>query len=148
MVPDKSRTLAYYNLTQTSHPVSGAEIAINPAKSRKRFVSAGRRARKSTTSAQTANCVFPKFRRFLRLHIQKHAPISEDKAEQVMNHRNDRKHLLFVSVALLQNYETDCFRLCFPAFFYLSNFLKSPRFVTFQLVFFLKPVPFGHFCDI
>ena len=42
-------------LTQTSHPVSGAEVAIKPAKSRKRFVSAGRPARKSTTSAEISS---------------------------------------------------------------------------------------------
>ena len=42
-------------VTQTSHPVSGAEVAINPAKSRKRFVSAGRPARKSTTSAEISS---------------------------------------------------------------------------------------------
>lgn len=52
---------------------------------------------------QAVNCVFPKFRCFLRLHIQKHAPVSEDKAEQILDQRNNRNALLFVSVALLQN---------------------------------------------
>ena len=52
---DPNNQYRYYSLTQTSHPVSGAEIAINPAKSRKRFVSAGRPARKSTTSAEISS---------------------------------------------------------------------------------------------
>ena len=39
-------------ITQTSHPVSGVEVPINPSKSRKRFMSAGKPARKSVTSAQ------------------------------------------------------------------------------------------------
>ena len=50
LIPNRN----YYE-TQTSHPVSGAEVAINPAKSRKRFVSAGRPARKSTTSAEISS---------------------------------------------------------------------------------------------
>ena len=54
---------------------------------------------------QTVNRVLPEFRclfRF-RLHIQEHTAVSEDKAKQVLYQRNDRKPLLFVSVALLQD---------------------------------------------
>ena len=47
--------------------------------------------------------ILPKFRRFSRLHIQKHTAVAEDQAEQVLNQCNDGKSLLFVSVALLQN---------------------------------------------
>ena len=42
-------------ITQTSHPVSGVEVPINPLKSRKRFMSAGKPARKSVTSAQISS---------------------------------------------------------------------------------------------
>ena len=52
---------------------------------------------------QAIHRVFPKSRCFLRLHIQKHAPVSEDKAEQILDQRSNRNALLFVSVALLQN---------------------------------------------
>ena len=44
-----------YSFTQTSHPVSGVEVPINPLKSRKRFMSAGKPARKSVTSAQISS---------------------------------------------------------------------------------------------
>ena len=49
------------------------------------------------------NRVLPEFRRLFRLHIQKHTAVSEDQAKQVLNQRNNRKTLLFVSVASLQN---------------------------------------------
>ena len=52
---------------------------------------------------QTVNRVLPKFRRLFRLHIQKHTAVAEDQAKQVLNQRNNRKPLLFVSVAPLQN---------------------------------------------
>ena len=52
---------------------------------------------------QTVNRVLPEFRRLFRLHIQKHTAVAEDQAEQVLNQRNDRKPLLFISVALLQD---------------------------------------------
>ena len=52
---------------------------------------------------QTINRILSEFRRFLRLHIQKHAAVPEDQAKQVLNQRNNRKTLLFVSVALLQD---------------------------------------------
>ena len=54
---------------------------------------------------QTVNRVLPEFRRLFRfrLHIQEHTAVSEDKAKQVLYQRNDRKPLLFVSVALLQD---------------------------------------------
>ena len=52
---------------------------------------------------QTINRVLPEFRRLLRLHIQEHTAVAEDQTEQVLNQRNNRKPLLLVSVALLQN---------------------------------------------
>ena len=42
-------------LTQTSHPISGVEVPSNPSKSRKRFMSAGKPARKSVTSTQISS---------------------------------------------------------------------------------------------
>ena len=52
---------------------------------------------------QTVNRILPKLRCLLRLHIQKHAAVSEDQAKQVLYQCNNRKPLLFVSVALFQN---------------------------------------------
>ena len=52
---------------------------------------------------QTVNRVLPEFRCLFRLHIQKHTAVAEDQTEQILNQRSDRKPLLFVSVALLQN---------------------------------------------
>ena len=52
---------------------------------------------------QTVNRVLLEFRRLFRLHIQKHTAVAEDQAKQVLNQCNNRKPLLFVSVALLQN---------------------------------------------
>ena len=52
---------------------------------------------------QAVNRILPEFRCLFRLHIQKHTAVAEDQAEQVLNQRNDRKPLLFISVALLQD---------------------------------------------
>ena len=52
---------------------------------------------------QTVNRVLLEFRCLFRLHIQEHTAVAEDQAKQVLNQRNNRKPLLFVCVALLQN---------------------------------------------
>lgn len=52
---------------------------------------------------QTVNRVLTKFRCLLQLHIRKHAAVAEYQTKQVLNQRNNRKPLLFVSVAPLQN---------------------------------------------
>ena len=54
-VPQRRSAVNFLLITQTSHPISGAEVPINPSKSRKRFMSLGKPARKSMTRAQISS---------------------------------------------------------------------------------------------